>query len=135
MLDTSSENAQRQIHAINDLIEKLDLKEIKKLEVYNKIDLLEDDYLISDAGLSDNKIRISARKDEDIKKLFEKIEELLTEDLVSTDFFIDYKEQKIISELLDLASNKKVEKKDTGLLIHADLEKYYYERFKKYECK
>lgn len=111
VLDTSSENAQRQIHAINDLIEKLDLKEIKKLEVYNKIDLLEDDYLISDAGLSDNKIRISARKDEDIKKLFEKIEELLTEDLVSTDFFIDYKEQKIISELLDLASNKKVEKK------------------------
>lgn len=97
--------------------------------------MLEDDYLISDAGLSDNKIRISARKDEDIKKLFEKIEELLTEDLVSTDFFIDYKEQKIISELLDLASNKKVEKKDTGLLIHADLEKYYYERFKKYECK
>lgn len=73
--------------------------------------MLEDDYLISDAGLSDNKIRISARKDEDIKKLFEKIEELLTEDLVSTDFFIDYKEQKIISELLDLASNKKVEKK------------------------
>lgn len=135
VLDTSSENAQRQIHAINDLIEKLDLREIKKLEVYNKIDLLEDDYLISDAGLSDNKIRISARKDEDIKKLFEKIEELLTEDLVSTDFFIDYKEQKIISELLDLASNKKVEKKDTGLLIHADLEKYYYERFKKYECK
>lgn len=65
----SSHNIDHQIHAIESAISEIDTADKEILYVFNKMDLLDDDMAVKLYKRDEERIYISAHKDEDLKDL------------------------------------------------------------------
>lgn len=76
----SSHNIDNQIHAIESAISEIDIADKEILYVFNKMDLLDNDMAVKLYKRDKERIYISAHKDEDLKRLKDKIVSIIKSD-------------------------------------------------------
>lgn len=128
----SSYDISTQLDTIDKAIDDIDVGEKKILYVFNKIDTVDDKMKLLGYKASNEKIYISARDDEDIIKLKEKIVEIIKDDYIEVVMEIPYRDGKILDYIM---SNYDIDNKDynnqsTLLKLNISKKDYYkYERY------
>lgn len=133
VIDGSSKNLSRQMVAIKEIIEDLEIGHIPMIEVYNKRDLDSFDVLGVRGSISDSSITISARDEEDVGRLLDLIWKKINSSKVFCKVMIPYSQPALISRLIEKYSPDKVYA-DEGVFMDLYLsEGSDYEEIKKYE--
>lgn len=130
VLDASTEDLSRQEKTIRETISDLKGDSIKKVFVYNKIDLVNHKPITRPEQNKDS-IFISANSDKDIEELIAFIGKKLNENKSLTKVLIPYREGKLINDLIE---SHKPEKKvlDEGMLLELHLDDEELERLGEY---
>lgn len=133
VVDISNVNVDEQIKVTNDMLKNLDCDSKNIIHVFNKADKLEDEnvkYLYSDI---ENKVYISAKRDEDIILLLEKIESVLFSFAKTVKLLIPYDKQNVISKILNSYVPNSVVYTENGTALDIKLKKKDYELYKGFE--
>jgi len=133
VIDISNINVDKQIEVTNDMIKSLECEGKNIIYVFNKEDKLEDENVKMQYSDIENKIFISAKRDEDIAILLKKIEDVLFSSSKKVNILIPYDKQHIVSRILNDYIPEKVEYLDNGTYISLSLKQEDYEMYKGYE--
>ncbi len=130
VVDISNVNVDEQIKVTNDMLKNLDCDSKNIIYVFNKVDKLEDEnvkYLYSNI---ENKVYISAKRDEDIVLLLEKIESVLFSFAKTVKLLVPYDKQNVISKILNSYVPNSVIYAENGTILNITLKKEDYELYK-----
>lgn len=133
VVDISNVNVDEQIKVTNDMLKNLDCDSKNIIYVFNKVDKLEDEnvkYLYSNI---ENKVYISAKRDEDIVLLLEKIESVLFSFAKTVKLLVPYDKQNVISKILNSYVPNSVIYAENGTILNITLKKEDYELYKGFE--
>lgn len=133
VVDISNVNVDEQIKITNDMIKKLECEDKNVINVFNKVDKLIDENIKLQYANIENKVFISAKKDEDIILLLKEIERILFSSLVKTRLLIPYDKQKIMSNILNVYTPEFVEHRENGSFVEVLLKEEDYSIYKGYE--
>lgn len=133
IVDISNVNVDEQIKITNDMIKKLECEDKNVIYVFNKVDKLTDENIKLQYANIENKVFISAKRDEDIVLLLKEIEKKLFSSLVKTRLLIPYDKQKIMSNILNAYSPEFVEHVENGSFLEVFLKAEDYSIYKGYE--
>lgn len=133
VVDISNVNVDEQIKITNDMIKKLECEDKNVIYVFNKVDKLIDENIKLQYANIENKVFISAKKDEDIILLLKEIEKILFSSLVKTRLLIPYDKQKIMSNILNVYTPEFVEHRENGSFLEVFLKSEDYSIYKGYE--
>lgn len=100
IVDISSENYERQIKSTEDILRKLDVADIPRILVFNKKDLLEDDFIPMMAKSYEDSFVISAYSDQDIMKLLKHIEKTVCPHSLTVEIRLSHENYQQIGYLL-----------------------------------
>lgn len=133
VVDISNVNVDEQIKVTNGMLKNLDCDSKNIIYVFNKVDKLEDEnvkYLYSNI---ENKVYISAKRDEDIVLLLEKIESVLFSFAKTVKLLVPYDKQNVISKILNSYVPNSVIYAENGTILNITLKKEDYELYKGFE--
>lgn len=133
VIDASTDNVSRQLSSINNLIEDLQIGEIDKVIVYNKIDLCDEPIDLNRGELASDSIQISAKNDDDIIRLLETIVDKLKANKHKMKLLIPYKDYSIYSKLLDQYPANSNNPVDEGMVLEIEVDNSWVDKLKKYE--
>ena len=126
VLDASNQEYELQLKATKSILHDMDLTDKKILYVFNKIDK---NTTFKFYEKTDYEIYMSAKKDEDIEKLLDYIEEILFENFSLYKTFTSYKDYELIRSLVPSNMHDKEEYVENGIfsfiyIDNKDKEKY-----------
>ena len=130
VVDAADPDHDFHIQVTNQVLGEIGASDKKKLLIYNKIDLVEGEFLPS---YNENAIQISAKKGLHLDLLISKIRELAFFDRVRTGFLIPYDRGDISSILCDKGTVEEMVYEEGGTLIRGEFSLADVSRFKKYE--
>ncbi|MFT4444720.1 GTPase HflX [Parvimonas sp. G1967] len=133
VVDISNVNVDEQIKITNDMIKKLECEDKNVIYVFNKVDKLIDENIKLQYANIENKVFISAKKEQDIVLLLKEIEKNLFSSLVKTRLLIPYDKQKIMSNILNVYTPEFVEHGENGSFLEVFLKAEDYSIYKGYE--
>lgn len=133
VVDISNVNVDEQIKITNDMIKKLECEDKNVIYVFNKVDKLIDENIKLQYANIENKVFISAKKEQDIVLLLKEIEKNLFSSLVKTRLLIPYDKQKIMSNILIVYTPEFVEHGENGSFLEVFLKAEDYSIYKGYE--
>lgn len=122
VLDAGEDNLERQISSIKSIIEDLELGDIPKIIVYNKMDRCPDPSCLMSGGIASKSIQISALEDEGIRLLLDTIVEEVNKDRVAKALLIPYKDAGAYGKLIDKYKPSFKEARDQGYYVEVDLD-------------
>ena len=128
----SSYDIETQLNTIDKALDDIDIGDKKILYVFNKIDKIENETLLLGYKNKDEKIYISAKNDEDIEKLKEKIVEVIKDDYIKVSMKIPYNDGKILDYIM---TNYDIDKKDydeNSSILEPDISKKDYNKYERY---
>ncbi|MDU2829802.1 MAG: GTPase HflX [Anaerococcus sp.] len=128
----SSYDIETQLNTIDKALEDIDIGDKKILYVFNKIDKIENDTLLLGYKKREEKIYISAKNEEDIEKLKEKIVEVIKDDYIKVSMKIPYHDGKILDYIM---TNYDIDKKDydeNSSILEFDISKKDYNKYERY---
>lgn len=128
----SSYDIETQIDTIDKAIDDIDVGEKKILYVFNKIDTVDDKMRLLGYKANNEKIYISAKNDDDIIKLKEKIVEIIKDDYVEVIMEIPYSDGKILDYIM---SNYDIDAKDynnDGTVLKLNISKKDFNKYERY---
>lgn len=128
----SSYDIETQLNTIDKALEDIDIGDKKILYVFNKIDKIENDTLLLGYKKREEKIYISAKNEEDIEKLKEKIVEVIKDDYIKVSMKIPYHDGKILDYIM---TNYDIDKKDYDenySILEFDISKKDYNKYERY---
>lgn len=128
----SSYDIETQLNTIDKALDDIDIGDKKILYVFNKIDKIENETLLLGYKNKDEKIYISAKNDEDIEKLKEKIVEVIKDDYIKVSMKIPYNNGKILDYIM---TNYDIDKKDydeNSSILEFDISKKDYNKYERY---
>lgn len=128
----SSYDIETQLNTIDKALEDIDIGDKKILYVFNKIDKIENETLLLGYKKREEKIYISAKNEEDIEKLKEKIVEVIKDDYIKVSMKIPYHDGKILDYIM---TNYDIEKKDydeNSSILEFDISKKDYNKYERY---
>ena len=128
----SSYDIETQLNTIDKALDDIDIGDKKILYVFNKIDKIENETLLLGYKNKDEKIYISAKNDEDIEKLKEKIVEVIKDDYIKVLMKIPYHDGKILDYIM---TNYDIDKKDydeNSSILEFDISKKDYNKYERY---
>lgn len=128
----SSYDIETQLNTIDKALDDIDIGDKKILYVFNKIDKIENETLLLGYKNKDEKIYISAKNDEDIEKLKEKIVEVIKDDYIKVSMKIPYNDGKILDYIM---TNYDIDKKDydeNSSILEFDISKKDYNKYERY---
>lgn len=96
----ASHNIEHQIHTIESAVEDIDIGEKEILYVFNKMDKVEDKFKVELFKRENERIYISARNDDDIIKLKEKIVSIIKSDYQEVAMHIPFSDSDILDYLM-----------------------------------
>ncbi len=129
VVDLSHPEFQAQIEITNKVLDELGVKETPMVYVYNKADLVDNEFTPS----TQEAVRISAKNLTNIDTLINSIKSLLFHHYVKETFLIPYDKGNIISYLNDHATVFETEYLDNGTLITVECSDQDVERFHQYK--
>lgn len=124
------------IKQVHDVLEEIDADNVPRLQIYNKIDLLEnvEPKIQRDEEGKPTRVWVSAMKGEGLELINQAISELLGEDLVEGQLRLAPAQGKIRSRLYQLGAIRSEEYADTGeLLLDIRLPRQDFDRISKQE--
>lgn len=130
VVDAADPDHDFHIQVTNQVLGEIGASDKKKLLIYNKIDLVEGEFLPS---YNENAIQISAKNGFHLDLLINKIRELAFSDRVRTGFLIPYDRGDISSILCDKGTVEEMVYEEGGTLIRGEFALADVSRFKKYE--
>ena len=129
VVDLSHPEFQAQIEITNKVLDELGVKETPMVYVYNKADLVDNEFTPS----TQEAVRISAKNLTNIDTLINSIKSHLFHHYVKETFLIPYDKGNIISYLNDHATVFETEYLDNGTLITVECSDQDVERFHQYK--
>lgn len=105
----SSYDIETQLKTIDKALEDIDVGDKKILYVFNKIDKIENDTLLLGYKRKEEKIYISAKNQDDIIKLKEKIVDVIKDDYIKVKMKIPYEDGKVLDYIM---TNYDIDNKD-----------------------
>ena len=131
VVDLSHPEFQTQIEITNKVLEELGVKEMPMVYVYNKADLIDDEFTPS----TKEAVRISAKNLTNIETLIDCIKSHLFKNYQKVTFLIPYDRGNIVSYLNEHANILETQYLDNGTLITAECSEHDIERFNQYKEK
>lgn len=128
----SSYDIETQLNTIDKALEDIDIGDKKILYVFNKIDKIENETLLLGYKKREEKIYISAKNEDDIEKLKEKIVEVIKDDYIKVSMKIPYHDGKILDYIM---TNYDIDKKDydeNSSILEFDISKKDYNKYERY---
>lgn len=128
----SSYDIQTQLDTIDKALDDIEVGEKKILYVFNKIDKIEDDIILLGYKKREEKIFISARDEDDIVKLKDKIVDVIKNDYVRVKMKIPYEDGKVLDYIM---TNYDIDKKDydeNSSILEFDISKKDYNKYERY---
>ncbi len=128
VIDSSNKYYEEQIDIVNEVLKSLGTKDIPIVYVFNKIDLVETKPINSHEPC----IYISAKKKTNLENLLKLIDEQLYKGITKVNMLIPYDKNEIYSTLKRNSNILSTEYKDNGTYISVELNKYHYNKYKKF---
>lgn len=128
----SSYDIQTQLDTIDKAIDDIEVGEKKILYVFNKIDKIEDDIILLGYKNKEEKIYISARDEDDIVRLKDKIVDVIKNDYIEVKMKIPYEDGKVLDYIM---TNYDIDKKDydeNSSILEFDISKKDYNKYERY---
>ena len=132
VVDSSYENHDFHIEVTNKVLEEIGAGDKEKINVFNKIDLVEDPSSVLPVAGEDN-IYISAKYGRNIDGLVDLIKSKIFKDLVRAKLLVPYSRGDISSYICEKAGVFEMEYKDSGTWFDVELKSADYQRLKEYE--
>lgn len=132
VLDASSPDLDNQYKVTIDILKELKVENKKIITVFNKMDKLDGDDIYINPNFGENRIFISARKDQDMDKLLYAIQDALSENFVEAELLIGYDKIDILSGILDKHEYKELEYCEDGVRLKVVLNNAEYGKYKDY---
>lgn len=128
----SSYDIETQLNTIDKALDDIDIGNKKILYVFNKIDKIENEMFLLGYKSKEEKIYISAKNDEDIIRLKEKIVDLIKDGYIKVSMKIPYSDGKILDYIM---TNYDIDKKDydeNSSILEFDISKKDYNKYERY---
>ena len=132
VLDASSPDLDNQYKVTIDILKELEIENKKIITVFNKMDKLDGDDIYINPNFGENRIFMSARKDQDMDKLLYAIQDALSENFVEAELLIGYDKIDILSGILDKHEYKELEYCEEGVRLKVVLNNAEYGKYKDY---
>lgn len=132
VLDASSPDLDNQYKVTIDILKELEIENKKIITVFNKMDKLDGDDIYINPNFGENRIFVSARKDQDMDKLLYAIQDALSENFVEAELLIGYDKIDILSGILDKHEYKELEYCEDGVRLKVVLNNAEYGKYKDY---
>ncbi|HPM03415.1 MAG TPA: GTPase HflX [Candidatus Cloacimonadota bacterium] len=131
VVDVSDPNFESQISEVNTVLKDIETDHIPEFLVFNKIDCLTPDQVLTLSHRFQNAIFISAKKDLNVDLLIKKIEDFF---ILKIDYhlLIPYREQKLIAQLHKTAVIKEMEHLENGIRMLVTLDSNYKSQIENY---
>jgi GTP-binding protein HflX len=130
VVDAADPDHDFHIQVTNQVLEEIGASDKKKLLIYNKIDLVGEEFL---PVYNENGIQISAKKDLHIDLLIDKIREMAFSERIRTSFLIPYDRGDISSILCHKGTVEEMIYEEGGTLIRGEFSLAEVGRYKEYE--
>ena len=130
VIDCANPNFKLQIDVTNKVLEELGCKDIPILYVYNKCDLLDEQFFPEE----DNAIMISAKTGFNLKLLATTIKTTILNEVTTLELFIPYDRGDLVNKIRENENLLKIEYKDNCINLLATIKNknlHIYEEFKK----
>lgn len=128
----SSYDIETQLKTIDKALEDIDVGDKKILYVFNKIDKIENNTLLLGYKNKEEKIYISAKNQDDIIKLKEKIVDVIKDDYIKVKMKIPYEDGKVLDYIM---TNYDIDNKDydeSSSILEFDISKKDYNKYERY---
>lgn len=128
----SSYDIETQLKTIDKALDDIDVGDKKILYVFNKIDKIENDTLLLGYKRKEEKIYISAKNQDDIIKLKEKIVDVIKDDYIKVKMKIPYEDGKVLDYIM---TNYDIYNKDydeSSSILEFDISKKDYNKYERY---
>lgn len=128
----SSYDIETQLKTIDKALDDIDVGNKKILYVFNKIDKIENDTLLLGYKRKEEKIYISAKNQDDIIKLKEKIVDVIKDDYIKVKMKIPYEYGKVLDYIM---TNYDIYNKDydeSSSILEFDISKKDYNKYERY---
>lgn len=128
----SSYDIETQLKTIDKALDDIDIGNKKILYVFNKIDKIENNTLLLGYKNKKEKIYISAKNQDDIIKLKEKIVEVIKDDYIKVKMKIPYEDGKVLDYIM---TNYDIDNKDydeSSSILEFDISKKDYNKYERY---
>lgn len=128
----SSYDIQTQLDTIDKALDDIEVGEKKILYVFNKIDKIEDEILLLGYKNKEEKIYITARDEDDIVKLKDKIVDVIKNDYIEVKMKIPYEDGKVLDYIM---TNYDIDKKDydeNSSILEFYISKKDYNKYERY---
>lgn len=128
----SSYDIEIQLKTIDKALDDIDVGNKKILYVFNKIDKIENDTLLLGYKRKEEKIYISAKNQDDIIKLKEKIVDVIKDDYIKVKMKIPYEDGKVLDYIM---TNYDIDNKDydeSSSILEFDISKKDYNKYERY---
>lgn len=132
VIDSSHTNVQQQQTSVISVLKELDAADKATINVFNKIDKIENDDKLKILLQTSDSIGISAKKSMGLDLLLKKIEEIFALKNKEVTLLIPYEFSAIVSGLHDSAIIISTEYQAEGTLIHASIPTEEYNKFNKF---
>ncbi|WMJ81208.1 GTPase HflX [Clostridium sp. MB40-C1] len=134
IVDSSSDTANKQIEAVNEVLKELGVEDKPIILVLNKVDKADEKFLeeLREKYNELNPIEISAKQEINLDLLFDKISNSLPNPLKKIEYLIPYTEQGVVALLHRGANVLEEEYKEDGTYIEAMVDQEVYNRCEKY---
>lgn len=128
----SSYDIETQLKTIDKALDDIDIGNKKILYVFNKIDKIENNTLLLGYKNKKEKIYISAKNQDDIIKLKEKIVDVIKDDYIKVKMKIPYEDGKVLDYIM---TNYDIDNKDydeSSSILEFDISKKDYNKYERY---
>ena len=128
----SSYDIETQLKTIDKALDDIDVGNKKILYVFNKIDKIENATLLLGYKRKEEKIYISAKNQDDIIKLKEKIVDVIKDDYIKIKMKIPYEDGKVLDYIM---TNYDIDNKDydeSSSILEFDISKKDYNKYERY---
>lgn len=130
VVDGSNEKYLNQIQATNTVLEKLEVKEIPVVYVFNKIDKVDNYlYIPNEFQLA---YRISAKKGTNVEYLIDEINKILYKNYLEVILEIPYDKNEIVHEIYNVAINVNIKYGDDKTIIKCKMDNININKYKQY---
>ena len=128
----SSYDIETQLKTIDKALDDIDVGNKKILYVFNKIDKIENNTLLLGYKRKEEKIYISAKNQDDIIKLKEKIVDVIKDDYIKVKMKIPYEDGKVLDYIM---TNYDIDNKnydESSSILEFDISKKDYNKYERY---
>lgn len=128
----SSYDIETQLKTIDKALDDIDVGNKKILYVFNKIDKIENDTLLLGYKRKEEKIHISAKNQDDVIKLKEKIVDVIKDDYIKVRMKIPYEDGKVLDYIMTNYDTYNKDYDESSSILEFDISKKDYNKYERY---